>query len=357
MVMEIPLKLSYDDALLEPQYSDTEPRFVDTETMLCGIKLRIPILSAAMDTLTGREMAVALGKEGGLGVIHKSMSVEEQCSIVRDVKKAGCVAGAAIGANDSAVARVEALVDAGCDIIFIDSAHGHSKNVIATAKLIRSKFPKVKIVAGNVVTKEAVKDLLKVGVDGIKVGMGPGAICTTRIVAGIGMPQLSAVMDVAAALKGKKVSLIADGGVKSSGDIVKALAAGADAVMLGGQLAGTDEAIGDVVEKKGKKYKRFRGMGSLGAMTDGSSDRYFQSGIAVNKLVPEGVEALVPYRGALADVLSQLVGGLRAGMGYIGAKTVKDMRKQGKFVQITTAGVIESHPHDLSEYESAPNYE
>jgi IMP dehydrogenase len=284
------------------------------------------------------------------------MSLEEQCAIIREVSEAGYPTGAAIGANDSALERVKALTDAGCDIIFIDSAHGHSKNIIETAKRIRAKFPKVKVVAGNISTKQAALALLKAGVDGIKVGIGPGDICTTRIVAGIGTPQLSAVMDVAAAVKGKKVSVIADGGIKQSGDIVKALAAGADAVMIGGQLAGTDEAIGDIVEKDGKKFKQFRGMGSVGAMRDGSSDRYFQSGIAVNKLVPEGVEALVPYRGPVTDVLAQLVGGLRSGMGYIGAKTIKDMKKQGKFIQITAAGVIESHPHDLAEYEPAPNY-
>lgn len=355
--MEMPIKLSYDDVLLEPQYSQVEPRNVSTDTAVCGLNLKIPVLSAAMDTLTGRDMALALGKEGGLGVVHKSMAVEEQCSIVSDISEAGYISAAAIGASANALERVEALVKAGCDIIFIDSAHGHSKNVIETAQNIRTRFPHIKLVAGNIVTKKAVEDLIAIGVDGIKVGMGPGAICTTRIVAGIGMPQLSAVLDVRAALEGTGITLIADGGIKSSGDIVKALAAGADAVMLGGQLAGTDEAIGSVVTKNGKKYKHFRGMGSLGAMAEGSSDRYFQAGIATNKLVPEGVEALVPYRGPVGNVLLQLVGGLRAGMGYIGAATIKEMRAQGRFIRITSAGVRESHPHDLAEYASAPNYD
>ena len=355
--MKIPLKLTYDDVLLEPQFSQVEPRKVSTATNLCGFPLRVPILSAAMDTLTGREMALALGVQGGLGVVHKSMSIAEQASIVAEVSAAGYVSAAAIGANAEALERTESLVNAGCKVVFIDSAHGHSKNVIETAKKLRTKFPKIKLVVGNVVTKEAVRDLIKIGVDGVKVGMGPGAICTTRIVAGIGMPQLSAVMDVKAALKGTKVSLIADGGIKNSGDIVKALAAGADVVMVGGQLAGTDEALGEIITKNGKKYKSFRGMGSLGAMADGSSERYFQNGVAASKLVPEGVEALISYRGSLEDVLSQLVGGLRAGMGYIGAATVPEMQKQGKFIQITPTGTRESHPHDLAEYKAAPNYD
>ncbi|HEY4513390.1 MAG TPA: IMP dehydrogenase [Candidatus Paceibacterota bacterium] len=354
--MGIPLKLTYDDVLLEPKWSDTEPKNVNTETKICGLPLQIPILSAAMDTVTGRDMALALGKQGGLGVVHKSMSIKDQASIVKEVFSAGYTAAAAIGANAESLDRAQALVEAGCKIICIDSAHGHSKNVIETAKKIKKAFPQVKLIVGNIVTREAVRDLVKIGVDGIKVGIGPGAICTTRVVAGVGMPQLSAIMDVREALKGSKVSLIADGGIKNSGDIVKALAAGADAVMLGGQLAGTDEALGFLVTKGGKKYKSFRGMGSLGAMTEGSSDRYFQSEIAVNKLVPEGVEALVEYKGSLSSVLAQLVGGLRAGMGYIGATTVLDMRKQAKFVQITSLGTRESHPHDLSEYTPAPNY-
>lgn len=353
----LPLGLSFDDVLLEPQYSHTEPRNVSTDTKICELFLKIPILSAAMDTLTGRDMALALGREGGLGVVHKSMSIDEQCSIISEVSQAGYISAAAIGANPQAIERTEALINAGCSIIFIDSAHGHSKNVLETVKDIKARFPNVKLVAGNVVTKKAAEDLVALGVDGIKVGMGPGAICTTRIVAGIGMPQLSAIMNVRAALLDTNVTLIADGGIRNSGDIVKALAAGADAVMIGGQLAGTDEALGSLVTKNGKKFKNFRGMGSLGAMAEGSSDRYFQSGVDVAKLVPEGVEALVPYRGSVGNVLSQLVGGLRSGMGYIGAGSVKEMRTQGKFIQITTAGVLESHPHDLAEYKSAPNYD
>jgi IMP dehydrogenase len=475
--------LTYDDVLLVPAYSEVLPREADTSGFLTqNIRLNIPIVSAAMDTVTEAAMAISIALEGGLGFIHKNMSVEEQAAQVRKVKRSqsgmildpitlrinstvrdaekimrehkiggipvvdgngklvgiitnrdlrfqkdmsipvemimtsenlitaqegitlqkaegilqkykieklpivnkkgkltGLVTykdilkkknkphachdeygrlrvGAAVGIAGNIVERVEALMTSGVDVISIDTAHGHSKFVIDSAKMVKKRFPKLDLIVGNIATGEASKALAKVGADAVKVGVGPGSICTTRVVAGIGLPQLSAVLESAKALKGSGVRVIADGGIRFSGDIVKALAAGADSVMIGSLLAGTEEAPGEMIIYEGRKFKSYRGMGSLEAMEDGSKDRYFQDAEDdVKKLVPEGISGRVPFKGLASEVLYQMVGGLRAGMGYCGAKNLEKL-KGAKFVRITSAGVTESHPHDVAITREAPNY-
>ncbi len=475
--------LTYDDVLLVPAYSEVLPRETDSRTQLtAGISLNIPIVSAAMDTVTEAELAISIALEGGLGFIHKNMSVAAQADQVRKVKRSqsglildpvtlqsnatmrdaekimrefkiggipvvddngklvgiitnrdlrfqkdlsrpieqimtkdnlitapegitlekaevilqqhkieklpivnkkgkltGLVTykdilkkknkpnacqdaygrlrvGAAVGVTPDILERIEALRVSGVDVISIDTAHGHSKGVIEAAKRVKKKFPGLPLVVGNIATGEAARALAKAGADAVKVGVGPGSICTTRIVAGIGLPQLSAVYESAKALKGSGVKTIADGGIRFSGDIVKALAAGADSVMIGSLLAGTEEAPGEVIIYEGRKFKSYRGMGSLEAMDDGSKDRYFQDAEDdIKKLVPEGISGRVPFKGSVAEVLYQLVGGLRAGMGYCGAKNLEKL-KTAKFVKITAAGVHESHPHDVTITREAPNY-
>jgi IMP dehydrogenase len=476
--------LTFDDVLILPGESHVVPSDVDLRTSLVkGIDINIPILSAAMDTVTDARMAISIAREGGLGFIHKNMSIENQAKQVDYVKRSesgmikdpitlhkdnslkdaehimstykisgipivdasgkleGIVTnrdlryrtlddtplttvmtrenlitaglntsleeakeilmnhrlekllivdenyylkglitskdidnildypkaskdkngrllcGAAVGVSEDALERVEALVNAGVDIITVDSAHGHSYGVIETVKQIRKTYPEIKIIAGNIVTKEAAMALKNAGADAIKVGVGPGSICTTRIIAGVGCPQITAVIDVVEALKDSEVRVIADGGIKYSGDITKALAAGADCVMLGSLLAGTKESPGEEIIYQGRSYKTYVGMGSLAAMNRGSSDRYFQKGTGEQKkLVPEGIEGMVPYRGEVKDVLYQLCGGLRSGMGYVGAKTIKELKLKAQFVEITAAGLKESHPHDVSITREAPNY-
>lgn len=475
--------LTYDDVLLVPAYSEVLPRETSTVGSLTKkIKLNIPIISAAMDTVTEAELAIGIALEGGLGFIHKNMTIAEQAAQVRKVKRSqsgmildpvtlqinstvrdaekimrefkiggipvvdgngklvgiitnrdlrfqkdmslpieqimtkenlitapegitlekaevllqkykieklpivnkkgkltGLVTykdilkkknkpnachdeygrlrvGAAVGVTADVVERISALKNSGVDIISIDTAHGHSKGVIDAAKSVRKKFPELQLVVGNIATGEAAKALAKAGADAVKVGVGPGSICTTRIVAGIGLPQLSAVYEAAKALRGSEVKVIADGGIRFSGDVVKALAAGADSVMIGSLLAGTEEAPGEMIIYEGRKFKTYRGMGSLEAMDDGSKDRYFQDAEDdIKKLVPEGISGRVPFKGSVAEVLYQLVGGLKAGMGYCGAKNL-DKLKSAKFVKITSAGVHESHPHDVTITREAPNY-
>jgi IMP dehydrogenase len=475
--------LTYDDVLLVPAYSEVLPRETDTSTYLTSnIKLNIPIVSAAMDTVTEAELAIGMALEGGLGFIHKSMSIEQQAeqvrkvkrsqsgmilapitlnvtSVVRDAEKimreykiggipvvnengkfAGIITnrdlrfhkdmntpireimtkdnlitapeeitlnkaegilqthrieklpivnkkgklvglitykdilkkknkpnacqdkygrlrvGAAVGVTPDILERIEALKNAGVDVISIDTAHGHSKGVMEAAKRTKKKFPSLDMVIGNIATAEAAKALSKIGADAIKVGVGPGSICTTRVVAGVGLPQLSAVYETAKAVKGTDTKIIADGGIRFSGDIVKALAGGADCVMVGSLLAGTEEAPGEVIIYEGRRFKSYRGMGSLEAMETGSKDRYFQDvEDDIKKLVPEGISGRVPFKGSVAEVLYQLVGGLRAGMGYCGSKNISKL-KHAKFVKITAAGVAESHPHDISITREAPNY-
>lgn len=475
--------LTYDDVLLVPAYSEVLPRETDTTTQLTkNIKLNIPIVSAAMDTVTEAELAISIALEGGLGFIHKSMKIDAQAEQVRKVKRSqsglildpitlninstvrdaehimrefriggipvvdeggkligiitnrdlrfqkdlslpverimtkenlitapegitldkaesilqqykieklpivnkkgkltGLITfkdiqkkknkpnacqdkygrlrvGAAVGVTPDVIERITALKKAGVDVVSIDTAHGHSKGVIEAAKKVKKEFPELDLIVGNIATAEAAKALAKAGADAIKVGVGPGSICTTRVVAGVGLPQLSAVYEAAKVLKDSDTNIIADGGIRFSGDVVKALAAGADSVMVGSLLAGTEEAPGEVIIYEGRKFKSYRGMGSLEAMEDGSKDRYFQDvEDDVKKLVPEGISGRVPYKGLVAEVLYQLVGGLRAGMGYCGAKNIKKL-KQAKFVKITSAGFIEGHPHDVTITREAPNY-
>ncbi len=480
---EVKEALTFDDVLLVPNYSEVLPTQVDVRTRLTKrITLNIPIMSAAMDTVTEAELAIAIAREGGIGIIHKNMSIEEQAEEVDRVKRSesgmivkpvtvrpdqtiseaenlmrkykisglpvvdergkllgiitnrdirfvrdfskkieevmtrenlitvpvgttleeakeilhkykieklpvvdengylkGLITikdiekrekypnackdelgrlrvGAAVGVGPEAVRRAEALIEAGVDVIVIDTAHGHSKGVLETVEKLKGLFPDMDIIAGNVATPEATEALIKAGADAVKVGIGPGSICTTRIVAGVGVPQLTAVAECSKVADKYDVSIIADGGIKFSGDIAKAIGAGARVVMIGSLFAGTKEAPGEVILYQGRSYKVYRGMGSLGAMKKGSKDRYFQSEVEEKKLVPEGIEGMVPYRGPLADTIHQLVGGLRAGMGYCGAANIEEMRRKARFVKITSAGLKESHVHDVIITKEAPNY-
>lgn len=472
--------LTFDDVLLIPAHSDVLPRDVDVRTHLTqNVTLNIPVMSAGMDTVTEAEMAIAMAREGGIGVIHKNMSIDEQAREVKLVKRsehgiivdpiylapdntlsdadelmnkyhisgvpitengklvgiitnrdmrfetdlsrpisdimtskglitapehttmeeakrilqahrieklplvddAGHLKGlitirdiekmrkfpnsnkdsdgrlkvaAAIGVTSDVEDRVEALLDAKADILVIDTAHGHSEGVLQTIRRLRKAFPHLELIAGNVATYDATKALIEAGVSAVKVGIGPGSICTTRVIAGIGVPQITAIYDCAKAAEGTGIPIIADGGIQYSGDIAKALGAGASCVMLGNLLAGTEEAPGEMIIYQGKNYKSYRGMGSLGAMQAGSKDRYFQQN--AKKLVPEGIEGRIPYKGHVSDVLFQLIGGLRASMGYCGAKNIKAMNEDTQFIQITGAGLRESHPHDVSITKEAPNY-
>ena len=476
--------LTYDDVLLVPNYSEVLPRDVDVKSKLTrNIDLNIPIVSAAMDTVTESKMAIAMAQEGGIGVLHKNMSIEEQALKVRKVKRAesgmimdpvtlpmdsvvrdakqnmaefsiggipvvddqgklkGIVTNrdlrferndnrpitevmtsknlvtvsagtslkdaegilqqnkieklpvvdennvlvglitfrditkltqkpiankdqfgrlrvaAAVGVSLDGMDRVSALVAAGVDALVIDTAHGHSAGVVKMLKAIKSEFPHIDVVVGNIATGEAAKYLADAGADAVKVGIGPGSICTTRIVAGVGFPQLSAIMEVAEALKGTGVPVIADGGIRYTGDIPKAIAAGADSVMLGSMLAGTKESPGETIIFEGRRFKSYRGMGSVEAMKEGSKDRYFQDmEDDLRKLVPEGIVGRVPYKGDLIETVHQFIGGLRASMGYCGAKDVSTLQEKGRFVKITNSGIIESHPHNVTITKEAPNY-
>ncbi|WP_420576242.1 IMP dehydrogenase [Ekhidna sp.] len=475
--------LTYDDVLLLPGYSEVLPRDTDTSAQITrNIRLNIPLVSAAMDTVTEAKLAIAMALEGGIGIIHKNMTIEQQAIQVRKVKRSqsgmildpitlhvdatisdaeaimkenkiggipvvdkdnkliGIVTnrdlrfekkqkrpvkdimtkdnlitataevglneaeailqehkieklpivdkngkltglitykdilknkdrpnackdeygrlrvGAAVGVTPDIEDRIAALVKAGVDLVSIDTAHGHSKGVIDAAKRIKKAFPDVDMIVGNIATPEAAKALVKAGADAIKVGVGPGSICTTRVIAGVGVPQLSAVYESAKAIKGSGVPVIADGGIRFSGDVVKALAGGADTVMIGSLLAGTEEAPGEVILYEGRKFKSYRGMGSVEAMEEGSKDRYFQDAEDdIKKLVPEGIVGRVPFKGLVQEVLYQMVGGLRAGMGYCGAGSIEDLQN-AKFVKISGAGVAESHPHDIHITREAPNY-
>ncbi len=477
--------LTFDDILLMPAKSEVLPRETDITTFLTQeIKLNIPFVSAAMDTVTESRMAIAMAAQGGIGIIHKNMSIEKQAEEVDKVKRSesgmivdpitlpptarikdaleimekyhisgipiidenkkligiltnrdlrfqpnvnllvsemmtkenlrtapvgttlkeaeallqkykieklpvvdenfvlkGLITfkdiskkkkypnackdhlgrlrvGAAVGVSSDTMERVEALVNAGADVIVVDTAHGHSMGVIKTVKLIRQKFKDIQLIAGNTVSREAALDLVEAGVNAVKVGIGAGSICTTRVVAGVGVPQITAVMETYAALKNKKIPVISDGGVKQTGDAAKAIAAGADTVMIGGMFAGVDETPGEKVLYEGRSFKVYRGMGSIGAMKEGSKDRYFQDMEEdIKKLVPEGVEGRVPYRGPLADTIYQFIGGLRSAMGYCGARTIEEMKTKTQFVKITNSGLRESHPHDIIITKESPNYQ
>ncbi len=344
--------ITFDDVLLVPAYSEVLPREVSLKGRFSRhITLESPFASAAMDTVTEGRMAAAMARKGGIGVIHKNMTAERQAEEVASVKAQGLKVAAGVGITPDILDRVKALAQAGVDAIVLDSAHGHSKGVVDALKAVKAAFPALDVVVGNIATAAAAKDLIAAGADGLKVGIGPGSICTTRIVAGVGIPQLTAIADVAEV--SGDIPVIADGGLRYSGDVVKALAAGASCVMCGSMFAGTDEAPGEVVEVDGVKMKGYRGMGSIDAMQAGSADRYFQKG--AKKLVPEGVVARVPYKGSVEDVIFQLEGGLRSGMGYCGAKDLDALHK-AQFVKISPATVKENHPHDVSIAKKAPNY-
>ena len=412
--------ITFDDVLLVPSYSEVIPNQVDLSTYLTKkIKLNIPMMSAGMDTVTEHRMAIAMARQGGIGIIHKNMSIEQQAEEVDKVKRSEngvitdpfylapdntledakkilakarkeklpivdkdfnlkglitikdiekqikyplsakdaqgrLLCGAAIGITANCLERAQALVDAKVDVGVLDSAHGHSANVLHTVDMIKSKFPDLQVIAGNVATGAATEDLIKAGVDAVKVGIGPGSICTTRIIAGIGVPQITAVMDCYEAADKYGIPIIADGGIKYSGDMTKAIAAGANVCMMGSIFAGCDESPGTFELFQGRKYKVYRGMGSIAAMENGSKDRYFQTD--AKKLVPEGVEGRVAYKGSVEDTVFQLMGGLRSGMGYCGAATIEDLKQTGKFVKISSASLKESHPHDIHITKEAPNY-
>ncbi len=348
----VPIKeaLTFDDVTLAPKYSEILPSEVDTSIKLTEIlKLKIPLLSSAMDTVTESKMAIEIAKAGGLGIIHRNLNIKKQVLEIKKVKKHNLFVGAAVGAGPKEFKRAEAILKENINMIVIDTAHGHTKKVSEIIKFIQKiKNKKTALCAGNIATPEAAKFLIRLGVDIIKVGIGPGSICTTRLVAGIGVPQLSAILNVRNGIKNKNVKIISDGGIKYSGDLAKAFAAGADAVMIGSLFAGTDEAPGKLIRKNGRLYKNFRGMGSVGAMNKGSADRYFQSKQKDNsKYVPEGVEGLAKYKGKVEKIIFKLIGGLRSSMGYLGSKQIKYLRKKPCFVKITKAGFYESMVHNV----------
>ena len=345
--------ITFDDVLMCPAYSEVLPREVSLSGRFSrNVPLELPFASAAMDTVTEAPMAAAMARLGGIGVIHKNMSAADQAAQVARVKAEGLRVAAGVGITPDVLERVAALAAAGVDAVVLDSAHGHSKGVLDALRTIKAAFPALDVVVGNIATADAARDLIAAGADGLKVGIGPGSICTTRIVAGVGVPQLSAIAAVAE-VAGDAVPVIADGGLRYSGDVVKALAAGAHCVMCGSLFAGTDEAPGEVVEVDGVAMKGYRGMGSIDAMQAGSADRYFQKG--AKKLVPEGVVARVAYKGPVADVVYQLAGGLRSGMGYCGAADLSALHR-ARFIRISPATVRENHPHDVVIAKKAPNY-
>ena len=344
--------LTFDDVTLAPKYSEVLPSDVDTSIKLTkNIKLKVPLLSSAMDTVTESKMCIAIGKAGGIGVIHRNLDIKTQVGEIRKVKKLKLLVGAAVGAGTNEFERAKNLLKENIDLIVVDTAHGHTTKVADIIKKIKKIKPKkTALCAGNIATAEAARFLLKLGVDIIKVGIGPGSICTTRLVAGIGVPQLSAILNVRNGLGKSKAVIIADGGIKFSGDIAKALSAGADAVMIGSLFAGTDESPGKIMKKNGKLFKSFRGMGSIGAMNKGSADRYFQKKQNdSSKYVPEGVEGLIKYKGPVSKIVYRLVGGLRSSMGYLGCEQIKYLKNKPKFVKITKAGFYESMVHNIDK--------
>ncbi|OJH14710.1 inosine-5-monophosphate dehydrogenase (plasmid) [Borreliella bissettiae] len=379
--------LTFDDVSLIPRKSSVLPSEVSLKTQLTkNISLNIPFLSSAMDTVTESQMAIAIAKEGGIGIIHKNMSIEDQKKEIEKVKtyqfqktintkrdtnkqkseicknaehkedfpnackdlNSRLRVGAAVSIDIDTIERVEELVKAHVDILVIDSAHGHSTRIIELVKTIKNKYPNLDLIAGNIVTKEAALDLISAGADCLKVGIGPGSICTTRIVAGVGVPQITAICDVYEVCKNTNICIIADGGIRFSGDVVKAIAAGADSTMIGNLFAGAKESPSEEIIYNGKKFKSYVGMGSISAMKRGSKSRYFQlENNEPKKLVPEGIEGMVPYSGKLKDILTQLKGGLMSGMGYLGATTISDLKINSKFVKISHSALKESHPHDV----------
>ena len=346
--------LTFDDVTLVPQYSSVLPSETVTVSKLAhNLDLKIPLMSSAMDTVTESKMAIAISKSGGMGVIHRNLSIEQQIREVKKVKKNNYLIGAAIGVSPKDLERAEELSKVNTDLIVIDTAHGHTQKVLEMIRKIKKKLKTCTLCVGNIATGKAAKFLADNGVDIVKVGIGPGSICTTRLVAGIGVPQLSAVIQVKKALKNYKTKIISDGGTKFSGDIAKAIAAGADAVMIGSLFSGTIESPGKIFKHKGKLFKNFRGMGSVGAMSVGSADRYYQKKFKnVSKYVPEGVEGMVRFKGSVNKIIYNLVGGLKSSMGYLGAKTIQDLQKKGTFIKITKAGFYESMVHSVDHVKS-----
>ena len=350
--------LTFDDVLILPKYSNVLPGNTNISINLSKkITLKVPFLSSAMDTVTESKMAIAMANEGGLGIIHRNLKIKKQTQEIINVKKNNLLVGAAIGTSNEDLERAKSLIGNGVDLIVIDTAHGHSEKVLRILSKVKKINLKIPICVGNIATGEAAKKLYNSGADIIKVGIGPGSICTTRIVAGVGVPQISAIMDVKKALNKKKIKIISDGGIKFSGDIAKALAAGADAIMMGSIFAGTDESPGKKFKLKGRIYKQYRGMGSIGAMSSGSANRYFQKNFKdKSKFVPEGVEGRVMYKGNISKIIYQLKGGLRSSMGYIGAKNLLEITKKAKFIKITKAGFYESMVHSVEMTQKTINY-
>ena len=357
----VPIKeaLTFDDVTLTPKYSEILPSETNTGISLTkNLHLKIPLLSSAMDTVTESRMAIAIAKAGGIGVIHRNLEINKQILEIQKVKKLKLIVGAAVGAGPNEFDRAKAIVKEDVDLIVVDTAHGHTKKVGEIIKFIKKiKNNKIALCAGNIATPEAAKFLIKLGVDVIKVGIGPGSICTTRLVAGIGVPQLSAILSVRGGIKNKNIKIISDGGIKYSGDLAKAFAAGADAVMIGSLFAGTDETPGKLIKKNGKLFKSFRGMGSVGAMNKGSADRYFQTKqIDVSKYVPEGVEGFVKYKGDVPSIIYKLIGGLKSSMGYLGSENIFKLRIKPNFVKITKAGFYESMVHNVDVIKNDNKY-
>ena len=373
-----PLGITFDDVLLIPGYSDFSRSEIDLSTQLTKkIKLTAPFVSAPMDTVTESKLAIALAEEGGIGIIHRNLTIDDQAEHVAAVAKKNLIVGAAIGANTGFEERAKALVEAGVTVIVVDSAHGNAKPIVETVKYLKKTYRDVEVIAGNVATKEGAENLIKAGADALRVGMGPGAICTTRIISGMGVPQLTAIMETYSAAKKHKVPVIADGGIKYSGDMVKAFAAGASTVMMGSYFAGALEAPGKIHEltpaqvpsrfksslsKKQETYifKEYRGMGSVAAMEEGarikSEDEFHGKSYKDRVLVAEGVESLIPVKGSLKEILDQTIGGIRSGMYYVGVKTIKEIQDKGRFMQITQASLTESHPHDILITNPGENY-
>ena len=374
----LPLGITFDDVLLIPGYADFSRSDIDLSTQLTKkIKLAAPFVSSPMDTVTGSKLAIALAEMGGIGILHRNLTIDEQAKEVQAVAKRNLLVGAAIGANVGFEERAEALIKAGASVILIDSAHGNAKTVIDAIKYIKKTFSKMEVIAGNVATKEGAENLIKAGADTLRVGMGPGAICTTRIISGMGVPQLTAIMETVAVGKKHGVPVIADGGIKYSGDMVKAFAAGASTVMMGSYFAGALEAPGKTHELKPEQvpsrfksilskkqatytFKEYRGMGSIAAMQEGakikSEDEFHGKSYKDRVLVAEGVESLTPVKGTIKDIIDQTVGGIRSGMYYVGVKTIEELQKKGRFMQITQASLTESHPHDIMITNPGENY-
>lgn len=369
--------LTFDDVLLVPGYSDFSRSEIDLSTQLTrNIKLTLPFVAAPMDTVSESKLAIALGKLGGIGIIHRNLTIEDEAEEVRKVVAEGVIAGAAIGANTGFEKRIEALAEAGVNVAVVDSAHGNAKNIVETVKYIKSHFPKIDVIAGNIATYDGALTLIEAGADGLRVGMGPGAICTTRIISGMGVPQITAILETVRAAQNEGVPVIADGGIKYSGDMVKAFAAGASTVMMGSYFASCEESPGEVMEltkeqvphrfksifkqDRTYKFKTYRGMGSIGAMKKGteikSEDEFHGKSYKDRVLVAEGVEGLVPVKGTVKDVIDQAVGGIRSGMYYVGTKSISELQQNSKFMRITQASLTESHPHDILVTEAGENY-